>query len=532
MYITADFDRSLPLTKVRYHMDRPVYSGDNMFVTTPDTNLDGKSYSSNQNALRHRFRLDYKATYNTQWGAYGDTYGYFTDYYVGDPKQTYYTDIPVYAQTEVAPNVFEWTFRETPLYWGGLGNGESEYGDKQCVEVWVDVDFTIAGKLETINQIKDDIRAAILSKGGNLPKETAFKTYANGVRSIPTDILNQDITVTDNGVYRADEGYSGLGTVTVNLNTNKIDVAAAGIKFGYSNALSSMLDFSNCTDFSRMFCYSSIKDLSLVDVSKAKDISYIFNNCTKGIDFRTTADWDTSKVENMRSAFSNVSGDTSDVYQGIGNWNTSNVTNIDSLCYFFYYIYPSLLSELAKWDLSNCTNFASVFYYANRNYKEGVYGVKDWSVLNVWDTKKGTSFSNAFNNNSYIEIAPSWDTSSATSLNNMFATASRLTTVPAYNGSSITSMSNAQLFGTTSSTQPKTVTSFGGLVGTKYGYNVQYMTNLTVESLMNIINGLYDFRDGTSHTTANATMTLGATNLAKLTDEQKTVAIDKGWILN
>lgn len=133
--------------------------------------------------------------------------------------------------------------------------------------------------------------------------------------------------------------------------------------------------------------------------------------------------------------------------------------------------------------------------------------------------------------NSMMTVAPAWDTSKATTLNNMFVNCPNLKTVPAYNGSLITSMSNAQLF-STSSTQPKTVTSFGGLIGTKYGYNVQYMTNLTVESLMNIINGLYDFSDGTPHTTANTTMTLGATNLAKLTDEQKAVAIDKGWILN
>lgn len=110
----------------------------------------------------------------------------------------------------------------------------------------------------------------------------------------------------------------------------------------------------------------------------------------------------------------------------------------------------------------------------------------------------------------------------------MFATCPNLKTVPAYDCSSITSMSSAQLFGTSSSAQPKNVTSFGGLIGTKYGYDVQYMTNLTVESLMNIINGLYDFRDGTPHTTANTTMTLGATNLAKLTPDQIAIATEKG----
>ena len=32
-----------------------------------------------------------------------------------------------------------------------------------------------------------------------------------------SEVLNQDITVTENGVYKADAGYTGLGTVTVNV---------------------------------------------------------------------------------------------------------------------------------------------------------------------------------------------------------------------------------------------------------------------------------------------------------------------------
>lgn len=49
-------------------------------------------------------------------------------------------------------------------------------------------------------------------------------------------------------------------------------------------------------------------------------------------------------------------------------------------------------------------------------------------------------------------------------------------------------------------------------------------TDLTHESLMNIISGLVTV------TTAQ-TLTLGAENLAKLTDEEKKIATDKGWTL-
>lgn len=51
-------------------------------------------------------------------------------------------------------------------------------------------------------------------------------------------------------------------------------------------------------------------------------------------------------------------------------------------------------------------------------------------------------------------------------------------------------------------------------------------TSLTVDSLMSVINALVALPGGTSKT-----LTLGATNLAKLSDEQKEIATNKNWVL-
>jgi hypothetical protein len=65
--------------------------------------------------------------------------------------------------------------------------------------------------------------------------------------------------------------------------------------------------------------------------------------------------------------------------------------------------------------------------------------------------------------------------------------------------------------------------------GTIAGDNLDLSANttLTYNSLMSIINALKDY----SGTTTTKTVTLGTTNLAKLSDAEKSIATQKGWSL-
>lgn len=65
-----------------------------------------------------------------------------------------------------------------------------------------------------------------------------------------------------------------------------------------------------------------------------------------------------------------------------------------------------------------------------------------------------------------------------------------------------------------------------GVIGTN-GFDVHWSAKLTHESLMSIINALKDY----SGSGMAYTVTLGTTNLAKLTDEEKAIATQKGWTL-
>jgi hypothetical protein len=68
------------------------------------------------------------------------------------------------------------------------------------------------------------------------------------------------------------------------------------------------------------------------------------------------------------------------------------------------------------------------------------------------------------------------------------------------------------------------LTNLGGFKGLKADFDLSYCEKLTHESLMNVINNLAEVETYT-------TLTLGSVNLDKLTDDEKAIAINKGWIL-
>lgn len=69
----------------------------------------------------------------------------------------------------------------------------------------------------------------------------------------------------------------------------------------------------------------------------------------------------------------------------------------------------------------------------------------------------------------------------------------------------------------------KSLTTITGTPNFKASLDLHYCIALSHDSLMVIINGL--------QTVEGKTLTLGAENLAKLTDEEKKIATDKGWTI-
>lgn len=68
------------------------------------------------------------------------------------------------------------------------------------------------------------------------------------------------------------------------------------------------------------------------------------------------------------------------------------------------------------------------------------------------------------------------------------------------------------------------LTTINGGIEARASLDLSPCTQLTHESLMNVINSIQTV-------TTTQKLTLGATNLAKLTDAEKQIATDKGWTL-
>lgn len=277
-------------------------------------------------------------------------------------------------------------------------------------------------------------------------------------------------------------------------------------------------DWSQIYDASEMF--SNCANLKRIDNFPKNEINgcvYMFDGCSalesvpNGINLKPyyTIDWmfngctnlteipyfDTSKVYSFQGAWANCDKlasfpmlDTSKVTDFGGAWN-----DCDALASF-----PLI-------DTSKGTNFSNTWRFC-----------KSLTSFPQLDTSKGTNFSSAWQNCVSLTEFPALDLSKGTNFSNAWYWCSSLTTMPALDLSNGTDFYNAWFY-------CEKLTNLGGFGAISADFDLSTSTLLTVDSLMNIINQ--------AATVTGKTMTLGSTNLAKLTDEQKAVATSKGWTL-
>lgn len=149
--------------------------------------------------------------------------------------------------------------------------------------------------------------------------------------------------------------------------------------------------------------------------------------------------------------------------------------------------------------------------------------------------EKLTNASSMFYGSNHLKYVQDFNTSNVIYMGSMFQYSQNLVTVPKLNASKVMSVTN--MFGNCSN-----LTNLGGLenLGQAYdtiksanysNYKLDLSTNnkLTHDSLMNVINNLYDIK---SKGCNPQSLVLGSTNLSKLSSEEVAIATEKGWTVS
>lgn len=215
-----------------------------------------------------------------------------------------------------------------------------------------------------------------------------------------------------------------------------------------------------------------------------------------------------------------VSGGTISQYiKKIPLIDTSNVTTMSNM-----FRDCTKLISIPPIDTSKVVYMSSMFF--------GCYSL---TTIPSIDTSSVTSMTQMFYNCTSLTTIPQLDTSNVTAMDSMFGWCAALTTIPQLDLSKVTNV--ASMF-----TTCLALTTLGGFQNlgmaystnqnanySHYTLNLSNSSKLTHDSLMNVINGLYDIKTKGCNPQQ---LILGSVNLAKLTAEEIAIATNKGWTVS
>lgn len=273
--------------------------------------------------------------------------------------------------------------------------------------------------------------------------------------------------------------------------------------------------------------------MALGDVNFRTAIDIVNKSDAKNVDLTMISP---KNETNLKSLFYK---NTNLTHINASNWDTSNITSL----WFTFAEMPNLESvECADWDVSEVTSFYALFNSC----------IKLKNVdLGKWTTSSATTMAWMFNGNNlrHLDVGK-FNTSKVTDMHGMFNRAHSLTQLDISNFDT----SNVLVFNivfsnwgnvceelnisglnltrctlidnTFTGTNFKVIRSDGlqlpNIDMSTIGLN--YSTALTVDSIVGLLNALPQSDKGYS-------FQIGSDNIAKLSDEQKAIATDKGWTL-
>lgn len=167
---------------------------------------------------------------------------------------------------------------------------------------------------------------------------------------------------------------------------------------------------------------------------------------------------------------------------------------------YSYMFYESTLTDIPLFNTSAGNYFDYMFYFCSY-----------LAELKQYDTSNGQYFEQMCRSCSRLETIDELDFSKAVRLTQMFSGCTKLTNLGGFKnlGKAYSTSSSANY--------------------SQHTLDLSSCPSLTHDSLMNVINNLYDIASKGCRTQA---LKLGSTNLAKLTEEEIAIATNKGWTVS
>lgn len=219
----------------------------------------------------------------------------------------------------------------------------------------------------------------------------------------------------------------------------------------------------------------------------------------------------TGDVINMAGMFGNCEN-----LKTIPLLDTRNVTNMAGM-----FSFCSNLKTIPKINTAKVTDMSTMFSVC-----------KNLEEIPLLDTSNVTNMHEMFGNCELLRTIPELNTVSVSSMPSMFINCGSIKDIPLLEASSVTNV--WQIFDGC-----ELLENLGGLKNLGQAYSTTMTANdgwyslvlskcplLTHDSLMNVINNLYDIK---SKGVKPQTLQLGDTNKAKLTAEEIAIATNKGW---
>lgn len=338
-------------------------------------------------------------------------------------------------------------------------------------------------------------------------------------------LYNFEQDIIENGSYIIDPpaGYDGLASVQVMVDvpaTGGFDTSIIkGTAYMFADYSGSTLDLtgldtSNATRMQYMFSGCTrltTLDLSGLNTANNTNTVSMFDGCSNLTSLNLTG-LDTSKVTSMKYMFRECSKLPS---LDLSSFNTSNVTDMS---YMFHTLYQMKTVDLSNFDTSNVTTMAYMFCNSKFTTLD----------LSTFKTGKVTTFSYMFKGNDLLQSlnCSGWTTTNVGTVDYIFSGCKYLTDLD-ISGWDLTKASGTTAFSNAFNGCSKltNVTADNLILPKNRSLNfLSGATALTADSIVAFLNGLQPI-------TASYTFTIGATNLAKLTDVQKAIATSKGWKL-